>query len=106
MKRLGEALLCGHKVVLYEMRPRKCTEAHKTGDLAELVCSNSMKSMLPHTASGELKQEMQMMESLIIESALKNRIPAGMALAIDPKRILRYCETKTFGESEFLACRE
>ena len=64
------------------MRPVKETEAHKTGNLAELVCSNSMKSLLPHTAAGELKHEMKAMNSLIIEAAFENKA-AGMALAIE-----------------------
>ena len=70
------------------------TEAHKTSNLAELVCSNSMKSLLPHTAAGELKHEMQTLNSLIIESAFKNRVPAGMALAIEREGFSKYIEAK------------
>ena len=84
----------GHKVFLHEMRPVKETEAHKTGNPAELVCSNSMKSLLPHTAAGELKHEMKAMNSLIIEAAFENRVPAGMALAIEREGFSKYVEMK------------
>ena len=89
-----QCLKQGHKVFLYEMRPVKGTEAHKTGNLAELVCSNSMKSLLPHTAAGELKHEMKSFGSLIIEAAFENRVPAGMALAIEREGFSKYVEKK------------
>ena len=53
----------GWIVDLYEMRPKKMTPAHETGNFAEIVCSNSFKSNLTTTASGLLKQEMRMLES-------------------------------------------
>ena len=59
----------GIRVDLYEMRPHKQTEAHTTGDLAELVCSNSFKSLSPHTAPGELKRELEVLGSLSIDCA-------------------------------------
>jgi methylenetetrahydrofolate--tRNA-(uracil-5-)-methyltransferase len=76
----------GHKVRLLEMRPGRQTPAHKTGNLAELVCSNSLKSELPDTAQGLLKQEMRRLGSLLLEVADHNRVPAGSALAVDPQR--------------------
>ncbi|MCC7201280.1 MAG: methylenetetrahydrofolate--tRNA-(uracil(54)-C(5))-methyltransferase (FADH(2)-oxidizing) TrmFO [Nitrospirae bacterium] len=73
----------GIKVLLYEMRPGKMTEAHKTGDLAELVCSNSLKSSAMTNAHGLLKEELRMLNSIILTLADKNRVPAGSALAVD-----------------------
>lgn len=73
----------GAKVTLYEMRPKEMTKAHKTGGLAELVCSNSLGSSDPHNAPGILKEEMRGLGSLIIASAEQARVPAGSALAVD-----------------------
>jgi methylenetetrahydrofolate--tRNA-(uracil-5-)-methyltransferase len=73
----------GVKVRLHEMRPTKLTEAHQTGGLAELVCSNSFKSLSPITAPGILKAEMQLLGSLAIQCAKKAAIGAGEALAVD-----------------------
>jgi len=65
------------------MRPVKMTAAHKTDGLAELVCSNSLKSLVEHSAPGQLKTDMTKLSSLIIEAAYHARVPAGMALAVD-----------------------
>lgn len=73
----------GIPVELHEMRPTKLTEAHKSGDFAELVCSNSFKSLSPITAPGILKAEMEMLGSIAIASARKAAIGAGEALAVD-----------------------
>jgi methylenetetrahydrofolate--tRNA-(uracil-5-)-methyltransferase len=73
----------GIKVCLYEMRPNKMTEAHKTGDLGELVCSNSLRSNDLYSAPGLLKRELSMAGSLIMEAAEKSIVPAGSALAVD-----------------------
>jgi methylenetetrahydrofolate--tRNA-(uracil-5-)-methyltransferase len=73
----------GAKVTLYEMRPKEMTPAHKTGELAELVCSNSLGSADPLSAPGLLKEEMRRMESLVIRAAEQARVPAGSALAVD-----------------------
>ena len=78
-----QCLKLGAKVKLYEMRPKKSTEAHKTGDLAELVCSNSLKAMDVNTASGLLKYEMSKFDSLIVKAAYEAKVPAGGALAVD-----------------------
>ena len=72
----------GHKVRLFEMRPKRETPAHITDHLAELVCSNSMGSTLPDRALGILKNEMQAMGSMIIRTAFKHALPAGQALAV------------------------
>ncbi|MBN1120988.1 MAG: FADH(2)-oxidizing methylenetetrahydrofolate--tRNA-(uracil(54)-C(5))-methyltransferase TrmFO [Anaerolineae bacterium] len=76
-------------VVLWEMRPGKLTPAHQTGDLAELVCSNSLGSDLPDRASGVLKAELRRLESLIIACADETRVPAGGALAVDREHFSR-----------------
>lgn len=78
-----QLLNLGFNVELHEMRPKKSTEAHKTGHLAELVCSNSLKSMDHSSAPGLLKKEMKGLNSLIIESAYLSQVPAGNALAVD-----------------------
>lgn len=79
----------GVKVTLYEMRPKETTKAHKTGDLAELVCSNSLGSADPLNAPGILKGEMRRLNSLIIRAAEEARVPAGSALAVDRDRFAR-----------------
>jgi methylenetetrahydrofolate--tRNA-(uracil-5-)-methyltransferase len=73
----------GVRVTLAEMRPAKTTPAHKTGGLAELVCSNSFKSDAPAAASHLLKEEMRRMGSLTMRAAEAARVPAGAALAVD-----------------------
>ncbi|MCL6623157.1 MAG: methylenetetrahydrofolate--tRNA-(uracil(54)-C(5))-methyltransferase (FADH(2)-oxidizing) TrmFO [Fimbriimonadales bacterium] len=76
----------GVRVRLYEMRPQKLTPAHKTGDLAELVCSNSFKSEDPDTPPGLLKQEMSRLGSLTVTTAQKHRLEGGQALVVDRSR--------------------
>ena len=73
----------GFFVELWEMRPCRGTEAHKTSDLAELVCSNSFKSLSLATAPGLLKAEMQLLGSLAISAAREASVSAGEALAVD-----------------------
>ena len=72
----------GLRVALYEMRPLRPTPAHQTGDLAELVCSNSLGSNLPDRAPGLLKQELRRLGSLILACADATAVPAGGALAV------------------------
>ena len=76
----------GISVRLYEMRPELSTGAHMTGDLGELVCSNSLGSNLIDRASGLLKEELRMLGSLLIECADQNALPAGGALAVDREK--------------------
>jgi methylenetetrahydrofolate--tRNA-(uracil-5-)-methyltransferase len=73
----------GVPVLLSEMRPQRSTPAHKTGDLAELVCSNSFRSDVLTNAAGLLKEEMRRFGSLILTAADAARVPAGSALAVD-----------------------
>jgi methylenetetrahydrofolate--tRNA-(uracil-5-)-methyltransferase len=80
-----QLLRSGVQVRLHEMRPAQMTKAHKTGDFAELVCSNSLKSIGSGSAPGLLKKEMRELDSLILRSADKAQVPAGQALAVDRK---------------------
>ncbi len=73
----------GHQVRLHEMRPRVRTPAHQTGRLAELVCSNSFKSLDVGNAHGLLKAELRRLGSLLLECADEARVPGGTALVVD-----------------------
>jgi methylenetetrahydrofolate--tRNA-(uracil-5-)-methyltransferase len=73
----------GHRVRLFEMRPKVSTAAHRTDRFAELVCSNSFRSDNPLNAVGLLKREMEELDSLILRSAREAALPAGDALAMD-----------------------
>lgn len=73
----------GLPVVLYEMRPSTPTSAHKTDRLAELVCSNSLKSESENTAPWLLKQELRRLNSLLLVAADRARVPGGQALTVD-----------------------
>jgi methylenetetrahydrofolate--tRNA-(uracil-5-)-methyltransferase len=81
-----QAATRGAKVTLYEMRPKEPTPAHKTGWLAELVCSNSLGSADILNAPGILKEEMRRLNSLVLRVADEVRVPAGGALAVDRDR--------------------
>ncbi len=78
-----QAATRGARVTLYEMRPKEPTKAHKTGYLAELVCSNSLGSADILNAPGILKEEMRRLNSLVVRVADEVRVPAGSALAVD-----------------------
>jgi methylenetetrahydrofolate--tRNA-(uracil-5-)-methyltransferase len=79
----------GRRVRLIEMRPEHSTPAHNTPYLAELVCSNSLKSDHPETASGLLKRELRMLGCRLLELAEDSKVPAGHALAVDRERFAR-----------------
>lgn len=80
----------GFKVKLYEMKPFKHSPAHKSDNFAELVCSNSLKSNLLTNACGLLKEEMRLLDSVIIKAADKYKVPAGAALAVDRDKFSEY----------------
>ena len=84
----------GIKVKLYEMKPDYKSDAHKTDDFAELVCSNSLKSELLTNACGLLKKEMEILDSLFVEAAKRSRVPAGQALAVDREMFSKYITDK------------
>ena len=80
----------GVKVKLYEMRPKKMTPAHKTEKFGELVCSNSLRSDMIDVASGALKEEMRLFNSLVLEAASKTKVEAGSALAVSREDFSQY----------------
>ncbi len=83
------------KVSLYDMKPKKMSKAHKSTSFAELVCSNSFRSDdYNNNAVGLLHQEMRMMNSLVMESADFNKVPAGGALAVDREGFAKYITDK------------
>lgn len=76
----------GIQVRLFEMRPYRETAVHKTSACAELVCSNSLKSLKPESAAGMLKSELTALGSQVLDSARECQVPAGGALAVDRDR--------------------
>jgi len=89
-----QLLRLGLEVLLIDMKPQKFSPAHKEPSLAELVCSNSLRSEELTTGVGLLKAEMRALGSLILEAADANRVPAGKALAVDRKQFSRYITNK------------
>ena len=84
-----QAAARGIPVTIYEMRPARPTEVHKTDRLAELVCSNSFRGDKLDNAVGLLKEEMRRLDSLIMHAAEIARVPAGAALAVDRELFAR-----------------
>ncbi len=84
----------GFRVTLHEMKPAKFSPAHQSQNLAELVCSNSLRSDALDSAVGLLKEEMRRMGSLIMEAADNTKVPAGKALAVDRERFSSYITKK------------
>jgi methylenetetrahydrofolate--tRNA-(uracil-5-)-methyltransferase len=76
----------GVSVELFEMRPQRMTEAHRSANLGELVCSNSLRSCALTAAAGLLKEEMRCLDSLALCVAERSRVPAGSALAVDREK--------------------
>ena len=89
----------GMKVRLYEMKPEKMTPAHTSPLFSELVCSNSLRGDDLANAVGLLKEELRRLDSLIMMSAEKHRVPAGGALAVDREAFARTITEATRGES-------
>ena len=96
----------GHHVRLFEMRPSRMTQAHKTGNFAELVCSNSFKSRALENAHGLLKAEMALHNSLILKYGETFSVPAGQALAIDREPFARSVTDKLKGHPLISFCNE
>ena len=84
----------GIKVKLYEMKPKKMSPAHHKDTFAELVCSNSLRSNQLENAVGLLKEEMRMLDSIIMEAAYNTEVPAGGALAVDRDKFSNYVTDK------------
>ncbi len=85
-----QAAAAGVRVKLFEMRPVRQTPAHRTDKLAEIVCSNSLKSDEPGSASHLLKEELRRGDSLVMRAAGRARVPAGNALAVDRQQFAEY----------------
>lgn len=97
----------GIKVNLYEMRSENFkTDAHQTDSLAELVCSNSLRSDDLNNAVGLLHQEMRMCNSLILKSADLNKVPAGSALAVDREEFSNYIQNTLISHKNITVIRE
>ena len=82
----------GVRVLLREMRPEASSPAHRTSGLAELVCSNSLKSTRIDSAAGLLKEELRRMGSVLLDCAERAAVPAGGALAVDRDLFSRHVE--------------
>jgi methylenetetrahydrofolate--tRNA-(uracil-5-)-methyltransferase len=101
-----QAARLGCRVVLYEMKPQLFSPAHHSPLLAELVCSNSLRSDDVTSAVGLLKEEMRCLGSLVIEAAEQTRVPAGKALAVDREKFARYITEKIAASSFITVIRE
>ncbi|MGH9968333.1 MAG: methylenetetrahydrofolate--tRNA-(uracil(54)-C(5))-methyltransferase (FADH(2)-oxidizing) TrmFO [Pyrinomonadaceae bacterium] len=101
-----QAARAGAPVRLYEMRPVKQTPAHRTGKLAEIVCSNSLKSDEPGTAPYLLKEELRRAGSLVMEAAAATRVPAGAALAVDRQLFAEFITERIEAEPNIELVRE
>jgi methylenetetrahydrofolate--tRNA-(uracil-5-)-methyltransferase len=101
-----QAANLGAKVKLYEMRPGKMTPAHHTGDFAELVCSNSLRASALENAVGLLKEEMRLLNSLIMDCADRHKVPAGGALAVDREGFSRAVTEKLSAHPHITVIRE
>ena len=96
----------GYGVRMYEMRPGKSTGAHRTDALAELVCSNSLKSEVAETASGTLKEELDALGCRLLPIARECRVPSGGALAVDRERFSSAVSAALFAYPAFTLVRE
>ncbi len=101
-----QAARMGVRVRLFEMRPINQTPAHRTDKLAEIVCSNSLKSDEPGSAPYLLKEELRRANSLVMEAAAATRVPAGAALAVDRHQFADYITQKIESEPNIQLLRE
>lgn len=101
-----QLLRAGLRVRLFEQRPVHSDPAHVTGHLAELVCSNSLRSDSLANAAGLLKAEMRLLDSLIIAAADGHKIPAGSALAVDREGFYRTIREQLEGKEGFALVHE
>ncbi|OLD25581.1 MAG: methylenetetrahydrofolate--tRNA-(uracil(54)-C(5))-methyltransferase (FADH(2)-oxidizing) TrmFO [Acidobacteria bacterium 13_1_40CM_3_55_6] len=101
-----QAANAGAYVRLHEMRPIKQTPAHRTDKLAEIVCSNSLKSDEPGTASYLLKEELRRGGSLVMAAAAATRVPAGAALAVDRQQFAEFITEQIESHPQIVIVRE
>jgi len=95
----------GRKVTLFEMKPGHMSPAHRSPGLAELVCSNSLRSDDAESAIGLLKREMESLGSLVIEAARATAVPAGKALAVDRELFSAFVTRAVEGEPNIAVVR-
>ena len=96
----------GHPVQMIEMKPLRSSPAHRIPYLAELVCSNSLRSNQVENAVGLLKEELRLLDSLIVRAADATRVPAGTALAVDRFAFSRFIEETLTTQSRFNLIRK
>ena len=96
----------GVPVKLYEMRPVQSSPAHHTDQLAELVCSNSLKATRIDSAAGLLKQELHRMGSVLLSCAEEAAVPAGGALAVDRDEFSRLVEERVRAQDLITVVRD
>ena len=101
-----QAARTGAQVTLYEMRPHRSGPAHTSGRLAELVCSNSLRGAALTNAVGLLKEELALLDSVIIAAAREAAVPAGGALAVDRERFSNGVESRIAAEPLITVKRE
>ncbi|HZZ65086.1 MAG TPA: methylenetetrahydrofolate--tRNA-(uracil(54)-C(5))-methyltransferase (FADH(2)-oxidizing) TrmFO [Candidatus Baltobacteraceae bacterium] len=101
-----QAAECGVHVDLFEMRPHRSGPAHKTADLAELVCSNSLRGAALENAVGLLKEELRLLNSVIVTSAYEAAVPAGGALAVDRTKFAQAVQGKITAHPRITLRRE
>jgi methylenetetrahydrofolate--tRNA-(uracil-5-)-methyltransferase len=101
-----QAANAGAQVKLFEMRPVRQTPAHRTDKLAEIVCSNSLKSDEPGSASHLLKEELRRGDSLVMRVAERSRVPAGAALAVDRQQFAEYITSEIEAHPKIELLRE
>jgi len=101
-----QAANSGARVKLHEMRPVRQTPAHHTDKLAEIVCSNSLKSDEPGSASHLLKEELRRGDSLVMRAAARARVPAGAALAVDRQQFAEYITSEIEAHPSIEVVRE
>ena len=101
-----QAANLGCDVILYEMKPHKFSPAHHSEGFAELVCSNSLRSNQISNAVGLLKEELKLLNSLIIEAAYATEVPAGSALAVNREEFSQYITRKIENHPSITVVRE
>ena len=96
----------GHRVDLFEMRPHRATPAHRDGNLAQLVCSNSFKGLGSGSAHGLAKEELSILGSALLPLAFQARVPAGESLTVDRDLLSRAVEEAIGAEPRIRLVRE
>lgn len=101
-----QLLTRGFSVTMFEMRPKNSTGAHKTGNLGELVCSNSLKSTDENTSSGLLKKELEVLDCFLLKLAYECQVEAGGALAVDREQFSHAIERELSKFPDFKLVRK